>query len=87
MPDALLWAVPADVAFVVNDARVAMIRPDRPDQPPVILEDSGAALWTTLKQRDAPVSAAELAAEVGVPADAVQAFLEGLNELGCVERV
>jgi len=79
------WVIGEEVASVDSPDRVAMIRPDRPDAPPLILEDSGAAIWASLR-RDAPTSTAELADDLGIPTDAVESFLTQLVDLGFVER-
>ena len=79
------WVIGEAVASVDSLDRVAMIRPDRPDAPPLILEGSGAAIWACLR-RDAPMSTAALADDLGIPADAVESFLSQLAELGFVER-
>ena len=84
MPDAL-WVVDADVAFVDSPDRVALIQPGRPDQAPVILEDSGAAIWMALRERATPTSATDLGDQLGIPVDAVADFLGGLAALGLVE--
>ena len=83
MPDPV-WVIAADVASVDSSPdRVAMIRLDHPDQPPVILEHSGAAIWMSLG-RDTPVTTTEVADVVGIPDEAVETFLIQLAELGFV---
>jgi len=79
------WVVAPDTASVVSADRVAMIRPDRSDQPPVILEDAGAAIWEALRAQPAPTTAAAVADELGIPVDAVDAFLKQLVDLGFVQ--
>jgi len=79
------WVIGEAVASIDSPDRVAMIRPDRPDASPLILEGSGAAIWACLR-RDEPTSTAELADDLGIPTDAVGSFLTQLAEFGFVER-
>jgi hypothetical protein len=80
------WVIAAEVASVATPERAALIRPDRPDLAPIILTDSGAAIWERLR-RDSPTPSAELVDELGIPADVVESFLAQLADLGFVERI
>lgn len=84
-PAGTRWVIDTEVASVDSADRVAMIRPDRPDTPPLILEGSGAAIWDCLR-RDVATSTTELADDLDIPIDAVESFLSQLADLGFVQR-
>ena len=85
MPDRR-WVVAEAVASVDSPERVAMIHPGQPAQAPVILEGSGAAIWTAVQSCAEPVAATVLADQLAIPVAAVEAFLAQLADLGFVEQ-
>lgn len=72
------WSANLHLGIVASDDRVAIVVPDRPAQPAVILEGSAARLWHCL-QRD-PLG--EIAATCGLEDADLDAFVGQLTALG-----
>ncbi len=85
-PAAESWLPAPGLAQVASENRVVILDPSRPAQPPVILEDAAAAIWSALV--DHPVLADLVAAldPVGIPAEHVTGFLTALEDTGLVRR-
>ncbi|WP_165372410.1 PqqD family protein [Nocardioides iriomotensis] len=84
------WTIGADVAWVGDTSRVALVDLKRPDEP-AVLTGSSAAIWHTIGHaswgEDVITSVAEL---FDVPADTVaddvRSFLEDLEARGLITR-
>jgi hypothetical protein len=90
--DDSVWRHHPDLAVVDSPGRVALVSLDRLDEPPVLLTDTGAAVWELLDgRRTVGEVVGLLAAEVGLePAEIradVAGFVQQLAERALVAPV
>jgi hypothetical protein len=86
------WARKKEVAWVGDDRRVVLLDLDHLDRPPVVLEESSAAIWQLLAEgTDESTLVERVAAAYDVDgtevAEPVHSFLEQLLELTLVQDV
>jgi hypothetical protein len=80
------WLAVAGLAQVASEDRVVILDPSRPAQPPVILEDAAAAIWTALTSHPLLTDLVAALEPIGIPADHVTGFLAALEDAGLVRR-
>ena len=86
-----VWRHAVEVAYVESEERVALLDLDRLDELPVVLTDSGAAIWLAVDgrrtdERIVSAVAEGFGAEVDQIAAQVRAFLQDLASRRLISR-